>query len=75
MNAALNNNVYYCKQGNRISFDDKGRFTSCILSTSVQLRNGNELTICEADRPVHVSVAEDGRQSINCYEKRANVNY
>jgi hypothetical protein len=75
MNAALNNNVYYCKQGNRISFDDKGRFTSCVLSTSVQLRNGNELKTCEADYPVYVSIAEDGSQSINCYEKMASMNY
>jgi hypothetical protein len=42
MNAALNNNVYHCKQGNKIYFDDKGQFTSCVLSTSVHLRNGNE---------------------------------
>lgn len=75
MNAALNNNVYYCKQGNKISFDDKGRFTSCVLSTSVQLRNGNELKTCEADYPVYVSVAEDGRQSVTCYEKRTRMSY
>lgn len=75
MNAALNNNVYYCKQGNRISFDDKGRFTSCVLSTSLQLRNGNVVKLCEADYPVYISVAEDGTQSISCREKTVSVNY
>lgn len=75
MNAALNNNVYYCKKENRISFDDKGQFTSCVLSTSLQLRNGNEVKTCEADYPVYVSVAEDGRQSINCYAKTTSMNY
>lgn len=75
MNAALNNNVFNCKQGNRISFDDKGRFTSCVLSTSLQLRNGNDLKTCEADYPVYVSVAEEGTQSISCQEKTANMNY
>ena len=75
MNAALNNNVFNCKQGNRISFDDKGRFTSCVLSTSLQLRNGNDLKTCEADYPMYVSVAEEGPQSISCQEKTANMNY
>lgn len=75
MNASLNNNVYYCKQASTISFDDEGRFTSCVLSTSVQLRNGNDLKICEADYPVYVSVAEDGTQSISCHEKTARMNY
>lgn len=75
MNAALNNNVFYCKQGNEISFDDKGRFTSCVLSTSLQLRNGNALKTCEANYPVYVSVAEEGTQSISCQEKTTSMNY
>ena len=69
LNAALNNNVFYCKQGNKISFDDKGQFTSCVLSTSLQLRNGNDLKTCEADYPVYVSVPGEGTQSISCQEK------
>ena len=75
MNAALNNNVYYCKKENRISFNSQGRFTSCVLSTSLQLRNGNDLKTCEADYPVYVSVAGEGTQSISCQEKTANMNY
>ena len=72
MNVALNNNVYYCQQGQQISFDNKGRFTSCVLATLLQLRNGNKLITCEADYPISVSVSEDGMQSIYCHEKTAN---
>ena len=65
-NAALNNNTYPCKREQYISFDEQGRFRSCTLYSSIEIRRGNEVVKCLADHRVSVAISSDGNQSVSC---------
>lgn len=65
-NTGLNNNVFSCKKGEVISFNEKGQFNSCILSTPINIRKGNEVVKCLADHRVSVAISSNGNQSISC---------
>lgn len=66
LTAGLNNNVYPCKAGHEISFDEKGRFHRCVLSNQLNFRRGNEFVTCLSDSWVYVSISNDGNQSVSC---------
>ncbi len=66
VNAGLSNNVYPCKKGHEISFDEQGRFSSCVLSAPLKVRRGNEVVTCLADSWVHVSISSKDGQSVSC---------
>lgn len=69
VNAGLNNNVYPCKGGQKIFFNEQGRFYSCFLSAPLKLRTGNEVVTCKPDSWVHVSVSSKGDQSVDCEQQ------
>lgn len=74
VNAALNKNVYPCKGGEYISFafssfpevDGYRHFRSCVLSTPLKVRTGNEVVTCLPDSWVSVSISYNGDQSVSC---------
>lgn len=66
VNAGLNNNIYPCKRGHEISFDEQERFHSCVLYTQLKVRRGNEVVTCLADSWVYVSISNNGNQSVSC---------
>lgn len=74
VNAGLNNNVYYCKAGHSLAFDEQGRFTRCVLSTPLVVRRGNNVVTCLANYEVSVSISSDGNQSVSC-EATAQANH
>lgn len=74
VNAGLNNNIYPCKAGHKISFNEQGQFHSCVLSSLLNVRTGNELVTCSADSWVYVSISSKGEQSVSC-GATASINY
>lgn len=74
VNAGLNNNIYPCKAGYKISFNEQGQFHSCVLSTPLKVRTGNELVTCSANSWVYVLISSKGEQSVSC-GATASINY
>lgn len=63
----IGSSSFPCKQGYSISFDEKGQFTSCVISAPVGIRTGNALETCPEKSRVYVSILTNGNQSISCY--------
>lgn len=68
VNISVGSFAFLCEQGHSISFDEKAKFESCVISAPLKIKRGNAIEICpkKSRVSVYIDSKNQSNNQLNC---------